>query len=121
MEHGDQFRSDLPGCEDRRTNPRLIRRLPVTVFYSGHSQRSHILDLSLTGLRLVSRGSIPEDELTLILELSPEICLRLLATPVWQESMGPDGTHVVGLVLREDQPYSTAELDRWLSDQGVAA
>ncbi len=70
---------------------------------------------------MISRGSVPDTELTLIVELSPEVCLRLLARPVWQELMGPDGTHVVGLVLQEDQPYSTAELDRWLSDQGVAA
>ena len=114
--------SDIPGCEERRGARRLARRLPVTLFHHGNSQRSHILDLSLTGVRLIARNPVPMDsELTLIVELSPESCLRLLARPIWQESMGPDGTQVLGLELDENQPYSTAELDRWLSDQGVAA
>lgn len=111
----------LPGCENRRRAERLFRILPTTLFGSDGSERTRVLDVSSSGLRILSASPIANDELTMIVELEPDLCVRFKGAAVWQQSLGPIGPVVAGVEFAADQPQSNAVLDEWLQRQGVAA
>lgn len=115
--------SQFLDCENRRIAPRLRKVLMVEVRdQSGKSFGTHAINISQTGLRIVTDKPLVQDQnLHLDLEIEQGSKLDFEGRMVWQRPIGSMGVHVVGLAFEPNQQLSTPHLVEWLKEQGVAA
>ncbi|MGE0493714.1 MAG: PilZ domain-containing protein [Vulcanimicrobiota bacterium] len=98
----------LPGCENRRRAPRHPRVFEVAV----GNQQVRALNISATGIRVVSPHRLGDQEVTLSIPMESGYILEVQGRPVWQQALGGE-THVVGIAFGPD-PVAQARLSNWL-------
>lgn len=118
-----KYISQFLDCENRRIAPRLRKVLMVKVRDSnGKSFGTHAINISQTGLRIVTDKPLTEgQDLYLDLKLDEESHVDFEGRLVWQRPIGSMGVHVAGLAFEPNQQLSTPQLVEWLKEQGVAA
>lgn len=103
---------------ERRLTDRLARVFPVYLRCAQETLEVHALDVSPTGVRILTPGPLQEsDRFHLELELEPDLRLDVTGQPVWQQELNRAGHCVVGLCFSEASP----RLESWLEEQRAAA
>lgn len=103
---------------ERRFSTRLSRVFPVYLRCAQETLEVHALDVSPTGVRIVTPGPLhAEDRFHLELELEPDLRLDVTGQPVWQQELNRAGHCVVGLCFTE----APERLERWIAEQRQAA
>lgn len=111
----------LLDCENRRIAPRLKKTVAVGVRHHQESFRSHTINISATGVRLVLDSPLTEpQELELHLQLREDASVSLKGRTVWQHPIGSMGVHVVGVEFSPDQDEASRLYD-WLGREFKAA
>ncbi|MCA9797750.1 MAG: PilZ domain-containing protein [Candidatus Eremiobacteraeota bacterium] len=98
----------LPGCENRRAAPRHAREFDVAA--GSHHLRA--LNISATGIRVVSAHPLADQEITLSIPMESGYSVEVRGRPVWQQTLGGE-THVVGIAFAPD-PVAQTRLCNWL-------
>ena len=113
----------LLDCENRRIAQRLRKAISVKVqVETGETFETHTVNISKTGLRLVSNRPITMgQDLELDLELESGIKVSFKGRTVWQSPVGTMGVQVVGLAFEPNQQLSSPKLVSWLRKNGAAA
>ena len=107
---------------DRRIATRHRHVCMVALRVGGAQARSHTLNLSQTGLRLVTDAPLEMGkELELSLSLEPGVSLEIKGTSVWQRPIGSLDTYVVGVHFAPGQDERRGELHSWLTQNDSAA
>ncbi len=108
------------GCENRRIAPRLAKVFPVAVVTEGEQTiESRALNVSSTGLRLVSDTPSRSDQEVLLHLSFAEQKVELKGRPVWHRRVGR--SHVIGVSFHPGQGDAETRLITWLREQGMAA
>ncbi len=109
-----EMTTSFPKMEfERRVAPRVVQVLRVVM---DGTVEVHALDVSATGVRLVSPRPLSEN-VSLDLELEADLGVHLTGIPVWQQALNRAGQCMVGLHFVE----SDERLASWISAQQDAA
>lgn len=112
--------ADQTSSPESRRDPRLKATFPVQVLSSQNPHAAHALNVSASGLKLVSDQVLPEqEEIEVHLSLSPELVLSLKAKVVWHREVGSLGMSLAGLAFPQGQ-RSSELLKGWLETQFAA-
>lgn len=114
--------ANLLDCENRRIAQRIRKAISVKVQDGiGATFETHTINISKTGLRLVSSKPITMDQdLELSLELESGVSVSFKGRTVWQRAVGTMGVQVVGLAFEPNQQLSSPQLVTWLRDTSAA-
>lgn len=106
----------------RRIAPRLITTFPVQIFDSEVAHSSHALNVSASGLKLVTDRPLQvNQEFEVQLDLARETSVCLKAEVVWQREVGSMGVNLAGLRFSGQAQESNSIIEEWLKARLPAA
>ncbi len=97
--------------DNRRQSTRVTTTFSVDV--SG-DEGNFAVDVGPTGLRLVSKKPLTEEELELRLHLPSDIELTIVGRPIWQQKMSANGKTIAGISFTTGQDEAREALRCWL-------